>query len=237
VSKAANVICLGLILLLAVWYGTNGLRAENRRTWLLAMLSLLVVAAVAFTFGLEKTMNRWGDLFGTIHSGSKDSRLQAYEIIVRGALPDAGCWGFGPGTFEKIFDLQRANLRSELVGRWDKAHSDALQTPMEWGWAGAAAWLLLLGGGLFNALFLIRRRSTESVLAAAGALALAGVMFHALLDFPLQMASLQLFTLLIAGLCWGLPKKTHPLSNHHHSDAFSNSEFPRKSNFSKRRSL
>jgi O-antigen ligase len=90
---------------------------------------------------------------------------------------------------------------------------------MEWGWAGASAWVLLLGGGFFKALVATRDRSDESLLAAAAALALAGVMIHALMDFPLQIASLQLFTLVIAGLCWGLPKPLHPHLRHHRFNA------------------
>jgi hypothetical protein len=219
VSKAANVICLLLIVAMAVWFGTNGFRSGGARIWLLVLLSILVVVGVAVSFGLEKTFDRWENLVGVLNSGSKDSRLQTYEIIVKGALPDAGWWGFGPGTFEKVFDLYRAALDSSLVGRWDKAHSDALQTPMEWGWAGASAWGLLLGGGFFKALVATRGRSDESLLAAAAALALAGVMIHALMDFPLQIASLQLFTLVIAGLCWGLPKPKHPHLRHHRFNA------------------
>jgi uncharacterized membrane protein len=61
--------------------------------------------------------------------------------------------------------------------------------------------------------------ATASLLAAAAALALAGVMFHALMDFPLQIASLQIFTLVIAGLCWGLPKPKPPHLRHHHFHA------------------
>jgi len=219
VSKAANVICLLLIVAMAVWFGTNGFRSGGARIWLLVLLSILVVVGVAVSFGLEKTFDRWENLVGVLNSGSKDSRLQTYEIIVKGALPDAGWWGFGPGTFEKVFDLYRAALDSSLVGRWDKAHSDALQTPMEWGWAGASAWGLLLGGGFFKALVATRGRSDESLLAAAAALALAGVMIHALMDFPLQIASLQLFTLVIAGLCWGLPKPLYPHLRHHRINA------------------
>lgn len=219
VSKAANVICLLLIVAMAVWFGTNGFRSGGARIWLPVLLSILVVVGVAVSFGLEKTFDRWENLVGVLNSEAKDSRLQAYEIIVQGALPDAGWWGFGPGTFEKVFDLYRAALGSSLVGRWDKAHSDALQTPMEWGWAGASAWVLLLGGGFFKALVATRGRSDESLLAAAAALALAGVMIHALMDFPLQIASLQIFTLVIAGLCWGLPKPKPPHLRHHHFHA------------------
>jgi hypothetical protein len=32
---------------------------------------------------------------------------------------------------------------------------------------------------------------------------LVGVMLHALVDFPLQIASLQIFTLLITAILWG----------------------------------
>ena len=35
---------------------------------------------------------------------------------------------------------------------------------------------------------------------------LAGVMLHALVDFPLQIASLQLYTMLVAGILWGKGK-------------------------------
>jgi len=219
VSKAANVICLLLILALAVWFGTNGFRSGGVRIWMLVVLSILVVVGVAASFGLEKTVNRWEDLVGVLKTGATDGRLQTYEIIVRGPLPDAGWLGFGPGTFEKIFEIYRAALGSDLVGRWDKAHSDALQTPMEWGWAGASAWLVVLGGGFLKALVAACGRSEEPLLAAAGALALAGVLFHAIMDFPLQIASLQLFTLAIAGLCWGLPMPRHRRLHHHRFNA------------------
>jgi hypothetical protein len=202
VSKAANAICLILIVVMVVWFGTNGYKARVGRNWFLAVLSILVVAAFAASFGLEKTMNRWADA-SKYQAASSGGRLQAYSIIVRGALPEAGWWGFGPGTFEKVFNIHRAALKSPLDGRWDKAHSDALQTPMEWGWAGAASWLVLLIGALGKAILAASGRGGDSILGAGCALALAGVMFHALVDFPLQISSLQLLTLVLAGLCWG----------------------------------
>jgi len=200
------VIGLFLLLGMTIWFGTDGFRAREARRWVLAVLAMLVVAGIAASFGLEKTMNRWADA-SLNQSVSSEGRLQAYSIIVRGALSEAGWWGYGPGTFEKIFNIHRSALNSPLPGRWDKAHSDALQTQMEWGWAGAACWLLLLAGALGKAISVARGREGESMLAAGCAFALGGVMLHALVDFPMQIASLQLFTVVLAGLSWGLPMR------------------------------
>ena len=203
VSKAANAICLFLIVAMAAWFGTNGFRARAPRNLWLIVLAMLAVAVMATSFGLEKTLSRW-EKAPPLHDISSDGRIQAYAVIVRGAMPEAGWWGFGPGTFEKIFDIHREALGSPLAGRWDKAHSDALQTPMEWGWAGAAAWFFLLAGGLWRAILAARGQDDQSMLAAGCALALAGVMLHAMVDFPLQIPSLQLLALVLAGLSWGL---------------------------------
>jgi hypothetical protein len=44
---------------------------------------------------------------------------------------------------------------------------------------------------------------TTSILMAACGFSLGGVMLHAMVDFPLQIASLQLTTLLVAAILWG----------------------------------
>jgi hypothetical protein len=207
VSKAANLICLGLLIFMAAWFGSYALRSGSARGWLIAAVSVLTVAIIAASFGLEKTILRWGDEISSRSSVSSEGRLQAYEIICKGALPEVGWWGFGPGTFEKVFDIDRAALGSPLEGRWDKAHSDALQTPMEWGWAGAAAWMVILAGGFWRSVGLAAKKSEDALLNAGCAMALGGVMVHALVDFPLQIASLQLITIVIAGLSWGFPKQ------------------------------
>jgi hypothetical protein len=155
---------------------------------------------------MEKTLMRWEGGSWQILRGDA-GRAEAYEIMIRSAIPAAGAWGFGPGTFEQMFNIHRAQIGSTLEGRWDMAHSDALQTPMDWGWTGAAAWSLLLCSGLISGLIntknFWRHDSDRSVLSVACVLSLIGVMLHALVDFPLQIASLQLYTLLITAILWG----------------------------------
>lgn len=210
VSRAANVICALLILGMGFSTGWLKIRRSGRRgplpkiIFALAAVAL-ATAALAFSFGIEKTLHRW-DVSYWSSTPQEDGRYQAYEIIVRSALPAAGVCGFGPGTFEAMFDIHRFKSGSRLAGRWDKAHSDALQTPMEWGLAGAAAWLLILGGGFVCAICQAAKRGAMEtrLLSAACAFSLGGVILHALVDFPLQIASLQLFSLAIAGLAWGM---------------------------------
>ncbi len=209
VSRAANVVCGGLIAAMAVWIFSSAIPETRNRGFSTASLAVLFTGAcalLAFSFGLEKTLFRWE--LGLWKEGPADTgRFGAYEIIVRGALPAAGAFGSGPGSFEPVFDLHRARLGSPLPGRWDKAHSDALQTPMEWGWAGATAWAAILIGGFVRAVWLTatRPRPESKILPAACSFALAGVMIHALVDFPLQIASIQLFTLSTAAMAWGIP--------------------------------
>ena len=212
VSRAANVICVLLLLGIAAWIAARRMRAthSHRLSTGLAIATLIAAttALLAYSFGMEKTLARWeigvrkGTSFAT-------GRHQAGAIIIQSALPASGAWGFGPGTFEPMFNIHRARAGSPLAGRWDKAHSDALQTPMEWGWAGAGAWAVLLLGAMLRAVRSAwRGESDESkILPTVCAFSLVGVLLHALADFPLQIPALQLFTLLIAGIAWSLPAR------------------------------
>jgi len=209
VSRAANVICALLIFGMGLSAGSLKIKQGSRRGLRKIIFALVAIAlataALTFSFGIEKTLQRWDGAFWS-STPQEDGRYQAYEIIVRSALPAAGVCGFGPGTFEAMFDIHRFKSGSRLAGRWDKAHSDALQTPMEWGLAGAAAWLLILGGAFVRAICQAAKQGAMEtrLLSAACAFSLGGVIFHALVDFPLQIASLQLFSLAIAGLAWGM---------------------------------
>ena len=98
-----------------------------------------------------------------------------------------------------------------MEGIWRFLHEDYLQTLMEWGWIGSAFWALLFFGSIGVAARTLRRRGDDSPLSGrqrlfltGAVLALGGVALHALVDFPLQIASLQLYVAMYVGICGGL---------------------------------
>jgi hypothetical protein len=75
---------------------------------------------------------------------------------------------------------------------------------MEWGYCGAALWFLLFGNSIARAVSALwRRRRTwdgrTRAFAVACLLALLSVLLHATVDFPMQIASLQLYVSVILG--------------------------------------
>lgn len=220
VSRAANVVCAILLLGMGIAMGLMQWKSAERKTTIslagFAIVLTTLAGALAFSFGVEATLKRW-DIGLWKNTPQEDGRYQAYEVIVKNSLPSAGILGFGPGTFETIFDIHRHKSGSSLKGRWDKAHSDALQTPMEWGWAGASAWFAIMGGAIFCGIRQSLHKEAEGrrLLSGACAFSLAGVTLHALVDFPLQIASLQLYSITIAGIAWGLksPKRLKSSKN------------------------
>jgi hypothetical protein len=88
-------------------------------------------------------------------------------------------------------------------------HEDYFQTLLEWGWLGSSLWCLLLFGGIAVGIFsynkVARRGWTprRRVMQPLVIIALIGVALHALVDFPLQIESIQLYVATYLGLCWG----------------------------------
>ena len=214
VSRAANVVTLLLLLGLAVWIASMRLQASSSRRLLRGALVMAVtigtVLYLAVSFDVSGAQARWEKT--KLDALLNDGRPEVYEIMVAGTLEEAGAWGFGQGTFEFIFNNARAALRHPLAGRWDFAHSDALQTVQDWGYVGAGAWIFLFVSGLIYSVSGSFRRGAAldevRVLSASGTFVLAGVMLHACVDFPLQIFSLQLTALAILGLISGLPHES-----------------------------
>ena len=128
-------------------------------------------------------------------------------------LPKGGALGFGPGTFRTVFPSyqQTHDFGNRHVPQFWKdgyfihAHEDYLETVVEWGWLGTALWAVLTLGGLLRALWKYFRPGSSRVpswLYLGTALALGGVLAQALIDFPLQIASIQLYVLTLLALCW-----------------------------------
>ena len=138
--------------------------------------------------------------------------------------PDAGFLGFGPGTFRAAFPSYQVtydfgNRRVPefwVKDSWTHAHQDYLQTIIEWGYIGTLFWAFLFLVGLYRGALHLRYALADSHdsfedgsvsphhtrLFACTLLALAGVLVHAWIDFPLQIASVQLYVAVLLGICW-----------------------------------
>ena len=178
--------------------------------------AVILVACLAGIGGRE--MRRWSSIGSDVQSDS--SRPLAWGIGWAMAR-DAGPLGSGPGSFKIRFPHTRHMNREiysrwimteyvpgQRVSMWSNLHQDYLQTIIEWGWVGAAAWGLLLFGGLARLwVFALRPAKimpvSDRFLVCCSAAALTGICLHALIDFPFQVASLELYTALYLSFAWG----------------------------------
>jgi hypothetical protein len=201
-SRAAVVVTLLLLGALTVWLcrlWRRELSALPRKAAILYFSIALVVLSVSVAAVLP--VARWAQLPGQINA--ENPRWVSTQVLLR-MLPDAGVFGLGPGTFAITFPTYTRELATSIRGIWRFAHQDYLQTLIEWGWGGASVWAILFFGGLIRCFYFCRRmRLTDRALLFASGLALTGVVLHAMVDFPLQIASLQLYVAVYLGLGWG----------------------------------
>jgi len=221
-SRAANVIALGLAALWLGWFFWKRRREHERRavkpaTLIIISLSLvMVLAGVAAFGGLDTTIRRWGKFNEEL--SSRNPRLLVAEVCIS-MLPDAGAWGFGPGAFKTVFPYYTGELGDEISGVWEFAHDDYLQTLVEWGLGGGALWAIyLLGAMVYPCLLMARNpmrlNSVERLNVFAVWTTLLGLLVHAGMDYPLQVASIQLHAVVLLGVLWSCGSwmaKVHPL--------------------------
>jgi hypothetical protein len=208
-SKAAMVVSAILVVLLGVSQTLGVLKKRNMMPskWSLGLgtVGAVILIAGILAIGWDMAARRWSHLEAVEESWH--GRWLAYDACRR-MLPDSGTWGFGPGNFAIAFPHYTNYLGNRIAGRWQFAHEDYLQTLIEWGWVGAAVWGLVFFGGVIHGLrnyFKGARTMSRAdrMLVFTSALALIGVALHALVDFPLQIASLQLYAAVYLGLAWG----------------------------------
>ncbi len=230
-SKAGNVLgavgALGFLGLL----GLRGLRLGHARRIRISPAVVLAVGLPTLIIGVSLVFAlptaRWESFAGG--DMSTEARIVAYGHFAR-MVPDAGWIGFGPGTFQTIYwDYVGDDPIMQKAPFW-VAHQDYLQTLVEWGWLGTFFWGVLLVVPVF-ALFRsgwagkvgARRNDVEfayswtqhirffwnaipdassPVVALGGCVAIVLTALHSLVDFPMQIESLQFYFLIWIALGW-----------------------------------
>ena len=208
-SRIAQLLAVVLLLAICLQFGPALMRklsgTEKSVALAGAFAILLALIALAQATHLEQPLIRWQAESQRI---STDARWQAWHVAIA-ALPNAGLFGFGPGTFRVVFPGYNFGSVDPIPGAWRFLHEDYLQTLIEWGWAGSALWALLFFGGIAIGIRSYNKYARRDwtprrrVLQPLVIIALAGVALHALVDFPFQIESIQLYVATYLGVCWG----------------------------------
>ncbi len=138
-SRMAQLVALLLLVAICVQFGPLLLRKlSGGKSVALAGALAIGLALIAFAQAshFEQALNRWRLQSEHIPN---DARWQASRVAVR-ALPDAGLFGFGPGTFRVVFPIYNRSGSDQVPGTWRFLHEDYLQTLLEWGWIGGILW-------------------------------------------------------------------------------------------------
>jgi hypothetical protein len=206
-----------LAALLAAWRAGTWSWEGNAKTAAAYGTAILLLAT-----GLGALLLRgpWETSWNRLQRQGLDVELRRPVPIYRAMSADAGWTGFGPGTFSAIFPAYQAShpyatdaeKRRWSQGFWRYAHHDYYQTVIEWGYAGGAAWMMVIVGGLALGARRLARHARGRREVAEGfciLLALTGLLLHAVVDFPWQVASIQLSAVVLLGLCWTAPPSPH----------------------------
>jgi hypothetical protein len=208
-SRMSQVLALVLLFAICAQFGRALLRklsSSEKGIGLAGGLAiLLALTALAQAVHLEQPLKRWQTESQRI---STDARWYAFRVAMSG-VPDARLCGFGPGTFRVVFPAYNIESANKAPGTWRFLHDDYLQTLLEWGWIGGILWALLFFGGITVGIRGYREHARlewtprRRVLQPLVIIALLGVALHALVDFPLQIESIQLYVATYLGICWG----------------------------------
>lgn len=164
---------------------------------------LLGLAASLTLLGLGNSFQDWAGFFED--GGSANGRLIAYGACMD-MISESPLGGFGPGTFSLGFPYYTTDLGDRIAGFWDHAHQDYLQTTIEWGIPAALGWFAVFGIGMVKGFRIRGGKDTSGWakdIAVDGSLIALGLLaLHALIDFPLQIASIQLPAILYLAILW-----------------------------------
>lgn len=202
-QAVAGAICV--VLLFAVFRPAKRMiaRTERRTLVLASILVGITVVAIAQAVRLERPMERWNQIAEHLPASV---RWTAYWVAIEGTK-ESGVFGFGPATFSAVFPRYQQTFGNQPPGTWRFLHDDYLQTVLEWGWVGTVLMGALFFGGIgvgVRNYFRSEDWSTrQRICLSCMLLALVGTAIHAVVDFPLQILSLQLLVATYLGVCWG----------------------------------
>ena len=208
-SRAAAVLTVIVTVSWGLWF----FREVVRNRWkgvtfatatVATLVVILLIGSLAALAGLDVSVKRWSKFNREVTE--ENPRLLTAQVCLD-MIPEAGAWGFGPGTFQTAFPYFTHRYGRLIAGKWIYAHADYLQTIIEWGYVGGVGWAVLIFGGLLTSIsrvFRSRNRLSIDVRVTHFALitGLMGVLLHSLVDFPLQIASIQLYVAVLLGILW-----------------------------------
>lgn len=209
-SRAAFAIIFVMGCLLSAWIVHRSSRSRTPKggRLLSAVVTVVAVATIAISAGWETALHKWSLLPEQLTG--ENPRVLAMSACMK-MLPEAGFLGFGPGTFAITFPHYTAFLGRRIEGIWRFAHQDYLQAIIEWGFIGAAVLGAIFARGLVRAFMgssIPGASESERILRFATGLALLGIALHAVIDFPLQMACLQLYVVCLLAIAISPPPKS-----------------------------
>jgi len=207
VSRAATLISVLMVFLFLLWELREQARVDEaflskRRIGGITLILIIAVSLLVWAVGFDEAREHWTELANSI---ATSGRFVVYDLIIKRLLPVSGLWGFGPATFQIIFPFFTNSVGKQIMGIWEYAHEDYLETLVEWGVCGAVAWFLLFSSTIIPAVWTFYRLASRwdrqvRTFAMVVFLALGSVLVHALVDFPLQIAALQLYASVLLGL-------------------------------------
>lgn len=207
-SRAAATITVFTLIVAAISFAPffrESFIRSNRIARMLAIILIVSVVAILVYGGVTTQLQ--GRLDRMLNLGKADE--DESRFLVDGAclrmIPEAGWLGFGPGTFSSVFPFHTLYLGVKIQGFWLYAHEDYLQTVVEYGYFGTLLWSTLLFGGLWMTIFRGLQssvRTNDRIMFRAFSLTLGGLALHSLVDFPLQVASIELYASIFLAYAW-----------------------------------
>ena len=194
-SRMGNIAFFSSFLGVSVLYMLIGKRVPKGFKVLVISMLIIDTFVVSAWFGLDELKSRVENT--SFEAESRDEVVQeALPIIV-----DFPLTGSGAGSFETVFE----NYQSEKISMlYDQAHNDYLQFTIEYGIPITLLLGILMVYMITLSIKLIFSSGDKLVVggAAAGLMAISGMLIHMSVDFPLlPPANSSYFVLFLAIIC------------------------------------